>query len=310
LCAARGRWYSAAVAFETTTDDVLRGVDLTGRTAVVTGASAGLGLETARALASAGAHVVLAVRDRARGAAAAVRIGGATEVATVDLASLASVRAFADWFGTGHDSLELLVNNAGVMATPLLRTADGFELQFGTNHLGHFLLTLLLVPALRAGAPARVVTVSSAGHRASDVDFDDPNYERRPYDKWEAYGQAKTANILFAVELDRRLAPFGVRAFSLHPGMITTELGRHLSRDDYAELGRRAAGRLPARKTVAQGAATTVWAATAPGLDDHGGAYLEDCAVSDAHAPWARDPVRAARLWRLSERLVGATLQA
>ena len=272
--------------------------------ALVTGASTGLGRETARALAAQGYHVVLAVRDRHRGEQARAAIGAATEVGVVDLASLASVRAFAAWFCERHDTLGVLVNNAGVMACPLTRTVDGFEMQFGTNHLGHFLLTLLLVPALRSSIPARVVNVSSAGHRASDVDFDDPNYERRPYEKWEAYGQSKTANILFTVELERRFGNEGIHAFAVHPGMIVTDLGRHLTRDDYMELSRRASGRLPEPKSIEDGAATTLWAATtAP--TTAAGKYLEDCHVSDEHAPWALDPDRARRLWELSERLVG-----
>lgn len=298
--------------FETTTDEVLAGVDLGGSLAVVTGASAGLGLETSRALAAAGAQVVLAVRDPARGDAALAAIREQVPAAEVqqgvlDLADLASVRAFGEWFSARFDRLDVLVNNAGVMATPFGRTVDGFEQQLGTNHLGHFALTCALLPALLAGAPSRVVVLSSAGHLASDVIWDDPNYETHPYDKWEAYGQAKTANVLFAFELDRRYGERGVHAFAVHPGMILTELGRHLSEQDIVDLAARADGALPPMKPVPAGAATSVWAATAPSLDAHGGAYLEDCSVSDAHAPWARDPESAARLWTLSEQLTGFT---
>jgi NAD(P)-dependent dehydrogenase (short-subunit alcohol dehydrogenase family) len=307
------------MSFETTADEVLQGVDLSGKQAIVTGASTGLGLETARALASAGARVVLAGRDPARIAAAAEQVrervpGADLETGALDLASLASVREFADWYAGSHDRLHLLINNAGVMYTPFERTADGFEMQFGTNHLGHFLLTCLLVPQLLADPPARVVNLSSGGHMGSDVVWDDPNYERREYDKFGAYGQSKTANILFSVELDRRLGDRGVHAYAVHPGMIATELGRHMTSDDFAALKARAkaapSGGLPPYKTVEQGAATTVYAAVAPGLEDHGGAYLADTEVTDQHAPWARDPESAARLWTLSEQLVGQTFDS
>lgn len=304
------------MSFETTTDEVLEGVDLGGRVAVVTGASTGLGLETARALASAGAHVVLAGRDPSRIASAAATIrerepGAQLEAGALDLASLVSVRAFADWFAGSHDRLHLLINNAGVMYTPLERTAEGFEMQFGTNHVGHFLLTCLLVPQLLADPPSRVVNLSSGGHMGSDIVWDDVNFERRDYDKFAAYGQSKTANILFSVELDRRLGDRGVHAYAVHPGMIATELGRHMTKDDFQALMDRAksspSGGMPAYKSVEQGAATSVWAATAPELDDQGGAYLADAEVTDQHAPWARDPESARRLWALSEQLVGQT---
>lgn len=307
------------MAFDTTTDQVLDGVRLDGRIAVVTGASTGLGLETSRALASAGARVVLAVRSEEKATATATAIGDRVpdallERGVLDLASLSSVRAFAERFLAGHDRLHLLVNNAGVMFTPFERTADGFELQLGTNHLGHFLLTALLAPALVAGAPSRVVNLSSGGHRASDILWDDPNYETRPYDKFEAYGQSKTANILFTRELERRLGPAGVHAYAVHPGMIATELGRYMTSEDRHELGQRikgaAGGEAPRYKTVEQGAATSVWAAVAPELEDHGGAYLADVAVSDDDAPWTRDAEAAARLWALSEELVGRSFPA
>jgi NAD(P)-dependent dehydrogenase (short-subunit alcohol dehydrogenase family) len=300
--------------FETTTDEVMDGVDLTGEVAVVTGASTGIGAETARALAAAGATVVLAARNKERTDQAAASIrervpGAHVEVGMLDLTSLENVRAFAAWYLDTHDALNLLVNNAGVMYTPFERTADGFEMQFGTNHVGHFLLTCLLVPALLAGAPSRVVNLSSGGHAGSDIVWDDPNFERRDYDKFAAYGQSKTANILFSVELDRRLGDRGVHAYAVHPGMIATELGRYMTRDDMTALMERArrgpSGGMPPRKTLEQGAATTVWAATAPELESQGGTYLADCQVTDEHAPWARDPESAARLWALSETLVG-----
>jgi NAD(P)-dependent dehydrogenase (short-subunit alcohol dehydrogenase family) len=302
------------VAFDTTTDEVLADVDLTGRRAIVTGASTGLGLETARALAAAGAAVTLAARDQARVSAALDSIRervpqAVVDCGTLDLTSLSSVRHFATWFRDQHDQLDILVNNAGVMATPFERTVDGFELQFGTNHLGHFLLTNLLTPLLLASAPSRIVNLSSGGHRSSDIIWDDPNYESRPYDKFEAYGQSKTANILFTVELDRRLRDHGVRAFAVHPGMIATELGRYMTRDDFKALSARAksspSGGLPARKSIEAGAATSVWAATAVDLHDRGGVYCEDCSISDQHAPWALDAESARRLWDLSESLVG-----
>lgn len=300
--------------FDTTTDEVLAGVDLRGTVALVTGASTGLGLETARALAMAGAMVTLAVRTAERGAAAEATIReqvpeALLECGLLDLTSLASVREFAEWYTSRHDRVGILVNNAGVMATPFERTADGFELQFGTNHLGHFLLTNLLTPLLIAGAPARVVNLSSAAHRTSDIIWDDPNYERREYDKFEAYGQSKTANVLFSVELDRRLRGRGVRAYAVHPGMIATELGRYMTRDDYGALSERAkrspGGRFPPRKSIESGAATSVWAATADELHTQGGVYCEDCAVNDEPAPWALDAESARRLWALSETLVG-----
>jgi NAD(P)-dependent dehydrogenase (short-subunit alcohol dehydrogenase family) len=287
--------------------------------AVVTGATTGLGLETARALAADGVHVVLTARTAEKGDAAVATVrdrvtGAAVEHLTLELASLASVREFAREFAARHDALQLLVNNAGVMYTPFERTADGFELQFGTNHLGHFALTALLMPRLLAGAPARVVNLSSAGHRASDVLWDDPNFERHEYDKFAAYGQSKTANVLFTTELERRYGARGVHAYAVHPGVVATELARSMTREDLTELGKRArrmpGGGLPKPVSVEVGAATTVWAATAPELDDHGGAYLADCAVSDEVAPWARDPAAARRLWDMSEQLTGTTFPA
>ena len=304
-----------SLGFETTTDDVVAGVDLSGRTALVTGASSGIGLETARALASVGASVVLAVRNAEKGNAALAairdRVPDATlELGALDLTSLASVRAFAESFLGSHDRLDLLINNAGVMASPFERTTDGFELQFGTNHLGHFLLTGLLVPTVLASASARIVSLSSAGHHGSDIVWDDINFDRRPYDKWDAYGQSKTANILFSVELEWRLGPRGVHAYAVHPGMIATELGRHLVPEDLQTLRQRAAdqGRvLPGFKPVEAGAATTVWAATAPELEGRGGVYLEDCHISEQHAPWTLDAEAAKRLWTVSEQMVGQT---
>jgi NAD(P)-dependent dehydrogenase (short-subunit alcohol dehydrogenase family) len=307
---------------DSTTADVLAGLELGGRVVLVTGASGGLGAEAARALAEKGATVTLAVRDVDKGRQVAESIrsehaGADVEVMGLDLTSPASIRRFAGEFLARRPKLHVLVNNAGVMACPLARTAEGWELQFATNHLGHFLLTGLLLPALRAGAPARVVSVSSRGHRFSPVVFDDIHFVRRPYDKWQAYGQSKTANVLFAVELDRRLVGAGVRANALHPGTIITELARHLSQDDIAELMARAPGGQGLRfKTVPAGAATTVWAATAPELTDRGGLYLEDCQIAaptededqtTGYERYAVDPVAARRLWSVSEDMIGET---
>jgi len=310
---------------QSTTDEVLEGIDLSGQTAIVTGASGGLGAETARALASRGAAVTLTARDVQKGEAVAAEVREATgnphlEVRPLELGNPASIRAFAKgWLGD-HPQLQLLINNAGIMACPQGHTTQGFELQFGTNHLGHFLLTGLLAPALRAGAPARVVSVSSGGHRFSPVVFEDIHFEHRAYDKWSAYGQAKSANALFAVELDRRMRNQGVRAFAIHPGMILTELGRHMSPQDIEALQQRvqkAGGgeRGGAQwKPIPAGAATQVYAATAPELEGQGGVYLEDChlaAVSDDPEQmggvmgWAQDPAAARQLWEVSEEAVG-----
>lgn len=305
---------------ESTTDDVLEGVDLTGRRVLVTGGSTGLGEETSRALAARGASITMAVRDPARGDAAAERIRTSApdadlEIRRLDLSSLASVRSFADGFLADHDRIDVLINNAGVMACPYGTTEDGFELQFGTNHLGHFLLATSLAPALVGGAPSRVIALSSAGHRRADVDLDDPGFERTPYEEWAAYGRAKTANVLFAVEFDRRFADQGVRALAVHPGLIATELGRHLTEETLATLAASMSSRGEVTwKTIPQGAATSVWAATSPDLDEVGGRYLEDCHVADINSDpdsrggvmaYAVDPDRAAGLWSLSESLVG-----
>lgn len=299
---------------ETTAEEAVAGVDLTGRVVVVTGATSGLGAETVRALAGAGAHVVATARDADKARAAADSLAGegrSVEAGVLDLSSTASVREFAAWLLERHPRVDVLVNNAGVMATPLGRTADGFETQFGTNHLGHFLLTNLLVPALLRGAPARVVNLSSAGHKVSDILWDDPNFRSTEYQPWVAYGQSKTANVLFAVELDRRLAARGVRAYAVHPGSVGTNLARYLGEEEGAAMLARATSSAAHRqKSVAAGAATQVWAATSPDLAEQGGRYLEDCGVSDNHRPWARDPEAAARLWAMSEDLLGEKFPA
>ncbi|MCB9373548.1 MAG: SDR family NAD(P)-dependent oxidoreductase [Microthrixaceae bacterium] len=315
---------------ETTTDEVLEGVDLTGRRVLITGAATGLGRETTRALAAHGAAVTVLARSAERAAegvdAVAATVPGASlDTGVVDLGDLSSIRAFADGWLADHDAFDVLINNAGVMACPLGRTADGFETQFGTNHLGHFLLTALLAPALLRGDAPRVVTLSSAGHSRSDVDLDDPNYERSEYGEWEAYGRSKTANALFARELARRGGPQGLLSFSVHPGAIVTDLGRHLTEDLMNEMASFAAERSAQMeadggeggglvwKSVEAGAATQTWAATAPELADHNGAYLADCGLgvlganpgANGFMPWLLDDDTAAALWDLSEDLVG-----
>ena len=314
---------------ESTTADVIAGISLAGKVALVTGASAGLGIETARVLAGAGANVVMLARDPVKLAPILARLrrentAAQLDSATLDLADLESVRSCAAQLLQRYPQIDILINNAGVMACPLGRTAQGIETQFGTNHLGHFLFTGLLLPALIAAAEgsdshSRVVSLSSAGHKLSAVDFDDPNYQHTEYNKWQAYGRAKTANALFTVALDQRFAGRGVRAYAVHPGVIMTELGRHMSQADFDELVASAAppGEPLAFKSVEQGAATSVWAATSPELENKGGCYLENCNIA---APFAEgvdggvmdhalDPAQAERLWELSEQLVGQTVQ-
>lgn len=302
---------------ETTASEVAEGIDLSGKVALITGGSSGLGQETARVLAERGAHVILTARDMPKGEAVAAGIRASTgnqhvEVEELELGSLKQIRAFAQRFLARHPTLHILVNNAGVMACPQAKTADGFELQLGSNHVGHFVTTCLLAPALCQAAPSRVVSVSSRGHHLSPVVFDDIQFAHRPYDKWLAYGQAKTANVLFAVGLERRLGARGVHANALHPGAIMTELGRHLQPEDLQFLQARNRGMK--FKSVEAGAATSVFAATAPGLEGRGGLYLEDChvaAVNDAPdaldgvKSYALDPQNAERLWEVSENLVG-----
>lgn len=304
----------------TTVSEVLAGRDLTGLNAVVTGGYSGLGLETVRVLAGAGAHVTVPTRNVEK-AEQALRDLQDVELAALNLTDPASVDAFAESYLASGRPLHLLINGAGVAASPLERDARGYEGHFSTNHLGHFQLTAGLWPALRRANGARVVSVSSSGHRFAPVDFDDPNFEKRPYDKWTAYAQSKTANALFAAELDKRGEPYGIRAFSLHPGMILTDLVRHMSADDLRRVGATdEAGNVRPHeesgyKTVEQGAATQVWCATSPQLAGRGGVYCEDCDVAEAVSadseradgvrPWAIDPETAERLWTLSEQLSG-----
>ncbi|AWS43857.1 oxidoreductase [Streptosporangium sp. 'caverna'] len=320
----------------TTAGEILAGVDLTGRTAIVTGGYSGLGVETVRALREAGASVVVPVRDHEKAAETLAGTEG-VQLEPMDLTDPTSIDAFADGFlGTGRP-LHMLVNSAGIMAAPLSRDARGYESHFATNHLGHFQLTLRLWPALLRAEGARVVAVSSSGHRRSGIVWDDVHFERRPYDPLNAYGQSKTANNLFAVELDRRGRDHGIRAFALHPGAIVTPLARHTSTEDLRRMGVIGEDGEPVidpsrnLKTPEQGAATSVWCATARQLDGHGGVYCENSDIAplapegaaDARRegqrgispffgvmPYSIDPRSAIRLWDLSEQLTGARLDA
>ena len=303
---------------DSTANDVIVDHDLTGRTVIVTGGSSGIGIETARTLAEAGADVTIAVRNAAQGNAVASELNrgiGAQRVRVelLDLASLQSVRAFARRWG--DKPLHLLINNAGVMACPLVYTEDGFETQYGVNHLGHFLLTNLLTPALVRGAPSRVINLASAAHKLSGIDFEDPHFQSRPYNQLVSYGQSKTANVLFTVAYDQRNRASGVRALAVMPGVIETNLMRHMSAEVRAKMvptkdmpaGTKDRSRL---KTPEQGAATTIWAAVATELEGHGGLYLEDCGVAPVASPesrggsgvmgYALDPIAADRLWAFS----------
>jgi NAD(P)-dependent dehydrogenase (short-subunit alcohol dehydrogenase family) len=298
---------------------------LSGKRVLVTGVSAGLGVETARSLVAHGADVVGAARDltKAKAATAGVRAaavnGGGLELVELDLASLDSVRVCANALVDDGKPFDLVISNAGVMATPFGKTADGFETQFGTNHLGHFVLVNRIASLMKLGS--RLVNLSSAGHRYSDVDLDDPNFERTPYDPWVAYGRSKTANILFAVEFDRRHKGEGVRATAVHPGGIHTELSRHIGDEGIKQLiervnaQTRAAGEPDFKfKTIPQGAATSVWAGAVAAADEVGGRYCEDCHVAEIEPnpakragvkPYSLNPETAKALWAKSEEMVG-----
>jgi NAD(P)-dependent dehydrogenase (short-subunit alcohol dehydrogenase family) len=313
-----------------TTDEVLSGVNLQGKRILVTGVSAGLGIETARSLAAHGANVVGAARDlkKAEAATAQVRRDAATadgnfELVALDLASLKSVRACAEELLAKGQFFDVIIANAGVMATPFGHTADGFETQFGTNHLGHFVLVNRIAPLLRNGS--RLINLSSAGHRYSNADLDDPNFERTPYEPFVAYGRSKTANIQFAVAFDRRHRGRGVRAAAVHPGVIETELARHVDPArlqaliDQITKERIANGKEPFRwKTVPQGAATSVWTAMVAPAEVIGSKYCENCHVGEVAADsttisgvsegvraYALDPNNAEALWKKSEEMVG-----
>ncbi|MDG4799497.1 SDR family NAD(P)-dependent oxidoreductase [Micromonospora sp. WMMD980] len=296
---------------DTTALEVVRDLDLTGRRAVVTGGASGIGVETARALAAAGADVTLAVRNPDAGQRAAADITGTTGsdrvlVAPLDLADLDSVAAFVrTWDGPLH----MLVNNAGIMASPEMRTEQGWEMQFATNHLGHFALATGLRPALAAAGDARVVSVSSAAHLRSPVVFDDIHFRQRPYDPWQAYGQSKTANVLFAVEATRRWADDGITVDALMPGAIRTNLQRYISDEELDRMRAQSGGGAAYWKTTEQGAATSVLVAASPLVAGVGGRYFEDCqeagvnqpGTRTGYAPYARDPEAAERLWTVSE---------
>ena len=310
-----------------TTEDVLAGVDLRGKRILVTGVSAGIGVETARSLAAHGVHVVGAARDLKKAEAATAQVrkdaqanGGGFELIELDLASLKSVRACADGLLAKGEPFDVIIANAGVMATPFGYTLDGFETQFGTNHLGHFVFVNRIAPLIREGG--RLINVSSAGHRYSDVDLDDPNFERTPYDPMAAYGRSKTANILFAVEFDRRHKERGVRAAAVHPGAIQTELGRYMGPEKLQRLVNQInqrlaeAGKGPFQwKTIPQGAATSVWAGIVAPAEEIGGRYGENCHVaqlvpndvnfSEGVRAYALDPKNAEALWKKSEEMVG-----
>jgi NAD(P)-dependent dehydrogenase (short-subunit alcohol dehydrogenase family) len=310
---------------KSTAREVVAGHDLSGKVAIVTGAATGIGVETARALALGGAEVIIAARKPELGEEIANQINEEVGLKRVsfgmlDLSSLEAVRHFAHRWGDRR--LNLLINNAGVMACPLARTVDGLEMQIGTNHFGHFLLSVLLAPNLVDGAAhsghrSRLVSLSSIGHRRSGVNFEDPNYLTRPYDKWEAYGQAKTANSLFALGFDKRFKDKGVNANAVMPGGIMTPLQRYLPIEEQRALGWLDENDQPREgfKTTEQGAATSVWAAVGDELDGVGGLYLEDCAQAvpwSKEAPWvgvmphALDPEAAERLWALSVETTGA----
>lgn len=312
-----------------TAHDVMAGIDLSGKTAIVTGGYSGIGVETTRALLGAGARVIVPARDMTK--AKANLDGLKVDLVAMDLADPASIDGFASTFLTSGDPLHLLINSAGIMACPLTRDARGYEMQFATNHLGHFQLTSRLWVALKRAHGARVVSLSSLGHRYAVVDFDDWNFERREYDRWVAYGQSKTANALFALALDELGAPHGIHAYSVHPGRIITDLARHMSREELQRMGgvddqgRPVADLSRGMKNTEQGAATSVWAATSPLLNDIGGVYCEDCdiaalmpddeatvagsgSLSSGVRRWATDPAAARKLWSLSEELTGVSL--
>jgi len=313
-----------------TTDEVLAGVNLRGKRILVTGVSAGLGVETARALVAHGAQVVGAARDlaKAEGATGQVRAdadsgGGGFELVALDLADLKSVRACADALVAAGKPFDVVIANAGVMATPFGHTADGFETQFGTNHLGHFVLVNRIASLISNGG--RLINLSSSGHRFSDVDLEDPNFERTPYVPFVAYGRSKTANILFAVAFDQRHRERGIRAAAVHPGAIQTELGRHMDVSEFQPMIDQmnqqlaAEGKPPFQwKTIPQGAATSVWAGVVAPADEIGGRYCENChvgnvvpddatisAISEGVRGYALDPDNAESLWKKSEELVG-----
>jgi NAD(P)-dependent dehydrogenase (short-subunit alcohol dehydrogenase family) len=315
-----------------TTEEVLAGVNLRGKRILVTGVSAGLGVETARSLAAHGARIVGAARDLTKAEVATAQVrkdatanGGSLELIELDLASLKSARSCADALLAKGEPFDVVIANAGVMATPFGHTADGFETQFGTNHLGHFVLVNRIASLIRSGG--RLINLSSSGHRFSNVDLDDPNFERTPYEPFVAYGRSKTANVLFAVTFDQRHRKRGVRAAAVHPGGIQTELGRHIDSSRIQQLVDQMNQQLAAEgkgpfqwKTIPQGAATSVWAGVVAPADEIGGQYCENChigkivadnvtisAISEGVRGYALDPKNAEALWKKSEEMVGET---
>lgn len=303
---------------KTSAEEVMRDVSLAGKTAIVTGGYSGIGIDTVAALARAGARVVVPARNKDKAAAALKSVPGKIEIGDTDLADLASVGRFVAAMRAALTSVDILINNAGVMACPETRIGKNWESQLATNHFGHFALTMGLLPLLRAAKGARVVSLSSSGHKRTDILWDDPHFLKSPYDKWAAYGQSKTANALFAVGLDAREKSNGVRAFAVHPGGILTPLQRHLPKEEMIalgwidETGDVSAAARPFFKSTSQGAATSLWCATSKQLDGLGGVYCEDCDVAElagANEPrhrtvraYAVSPEGAEKLWVLTER--------
>ena len=300
--------------------EVLAGIDLKGKTVIVTGGYSGIELETVRALAAAGASVTVPARDTEKANAALAGMPGDIRIALMDLADIASVKRFALGFASDNTALDLLINNAGVMACPEMRVGPGWELQFGTNHMGHFALATTLLPLLQRTERPRVVALSSTGHKLSAIRWDDPNWTDGSYDKWKAYGQSKTANSLFALGINARLKDSGGQAFAVHPGGIFTPLQRHLPTEEMIvlgwlnEQGEISDGARAMFKTPTQGCTTTLWAATSPLLEGMGGVYCEDCNIAALSGeqpvryrdvePHAVDQDSAERLWEMSETLL------
>jgi len=305
---------------KTTAAEVMKGIDLSGKTAIVTGGYSGIGLETSKALVAAGAEVIVPVRDRRKAEDNIEEAGINVELCEMDLADLASVQAFAADVVGSRDKIHLLINNAGIMACPETRIGPGWEAQFAINHIGHFVLTNELIPYLKNAQGARVVCLSSVAHKRSPIRWDDIHFTKEKYEKWTAYGQSKTANALFARELNRRLSADGVKAFSVHPGGIMTPLQRHMQKEEMVAMGWiDEKGEISEMaksffKTPEQGCSTTLWCATSPMLEDQGGQYCEDCDIAqlaDENSPrpihvmpWAVDDEAAARLWDVTDNML------